>query len=57
MDESEKFTEQEQQVLKMMFKMFSAIIDPCEYLLINNDTFDCNDLYHLKEKIGIQDYD
>ena len=48
-------TYQEQEVLKAMFKMFSQVLETCEYVMIENDTFDRNDLYHLKVKIGVED--
>lgn len=56
MDENKKLTKQEEEVLRTMFKMMYQVIETSEYIMVNGDTFDRNDLYDLGNKIGVEYY-
>ena len=56
MEEDKKLTKQEKEVLKLMFKMMYQVIDTTEYIMVDDDTFNRNDLYDLGNKVGVEYY-
>lgn len=52
-----EFTEEEKNVIKMMFKSLSVIVEACGGSIeIDYTCFNSNDLYHLFEKMNIGDF-
>lgn len=57
MDEQKiEFTKSEKMILKMMFDMADSIFYQTDAIYLKNgEYFDTNDLFFLREKLGIED--
>ena len=49
------FTDNEKEILKLMFNLINALIDAQDgYLHINNDIVSRSEVYYLEQKLGIE---
>lgn len=57
MAEHIKLTDEEKEILRVMFRNMNEIIDLGDgYLDIHGESFDRNDLFDLAEKLGVEKY-
>lgn len=52
-----ELTEKEHKIMRMLIKMGFKFFETIEYVVIDGDTFNSNDLYNLVEKLGIEETD
>ena len=52
-----ELTDEEKEILKVMFRNMNEVFDLCDgYLDIHGEIFRSNDLFNLAKKLGVEEY-